>query len=944
MGSVQCEQVDTLVRGITNALSPFGSNSEGISPHEDVTGLRQLENTLSRFEHQLGLSPDEKDGLQTEARVHRVIHAVQEVASKALGRILPSDTSLSEGGTMQELRSHIAQQLEALSVLESLGKLLNDVEPRRLSDERHSMQSSSIALDSPLAPLNLSVRCRNRLVVRGVVTVGDLIKMTRDELLSLPGFGETTLRELENKLRTFGLELAPSEISQSSDLRYLPLPSVGSDWSYGSGVTFSALGGDSSRGLHDTISLDSSIGALQLGLRCRSRLVIHLGARTVGDVVTKTAAELLALPGFGQTSLRELETQLWRWGFSLSSPESSPEWGVGTKRGDESTGFDAVTANRFRNDKDLSAIVSLKIAETLLREGTKQYLAKMGIETILDLLPRGLTCIDDRNVRREVLELYNALGIPANPFDASRVTQLGSSARELPTVEEVQKGWEWFASLPQIALRTLRTKGGSLRRRRFKEGDSLKQDRMISIFEARFLEPAQRISLEELGKRFSITRERVRQISEFAKTYALTEVQGELCTHYVALRRRLEADGGILDTALTGSTPVAPGAAHLINELFARANAPISYDARLGTFIGLKEGLCEVLLKEMRAVPQAMKGVQIQFSREQIQGLLSDSFHQVLAQNPSSCVSSAVEKLKEHLIEGVLREDYLLVGEDTFESRSLSAGDRVLYAFKKLYPHGARLYQDLADIVEALRRECSHLENVAPNYALSCLVMHRDLIWLWGRGTYIHRDNVTLSDEAPDVVRNIIHPSILSLFDEGIDDFNVRKVWKIFQPTLERIGIPSREALYTIMREYPHEEIVIRDFPRVSRKDSPFVDMSIPDLMYEFLRASGGEMVKHDFFSHFLRNLGFSTATFQHFFKNRLDVLVDEQSVLLKEILTINESALTKLKELLANGSGEGAGTEALERGRAEDPELWRSVAGRDLSVAMMKMLVERHE
>ena len=62
-------------------------------------------------------------------------------------------------------------------------------------------------LKKPLAELNLSGRAHRCLDQEGIVTVGDLVQRTEDELLMLKSFGEASLNEVKEKLEALGLHL-----------------------------------------------------------------------------------------------------------------------------------------------------------------------------------------------------------------------------------------------------------------------------------------------------------------------------------------------------------------------------------------------------------------------------------------------------------------------------------------------------------------------------------------------------------------------------------------------------------------------------------------------------------------------------------------------------------------------------------------------------------------
>ena len=76
---------------------------------------------------------------------------------------------------------------------------------------RGGQPMGDVALESklsmPLADLNLSVRASNCLESENIMTVRDLVTKTEDQLLEVRNFGETTLAEVQQKLRDLGMHL-----------------------------------------------------------------------------------------------------------------------------------------------------------------------------------------------------------------------------------------------------------------------------------------------------------------------------------------------------------------------------------------------------------------------------------------------------------------------------------------------------------------------------------------------------------------------------------------------------------------------------------------------------------------------------------------------------------------------------------------------------------------
>jgi len=62
----------------------------------------------------------------------------------------------------------------------------------------------------PVEQLDLSVRTMNCLRRGGITTVGELISKGEKGLLSLHNFGQKSKQEVEERLQTMGLSLAPA--------------------------------------------------------------------------------------------------------------------------------------------------------------------------------------------------------------------------------------------------------------------------------------------------------------------------------------------------------------------------------------------------------------------------------------------------------------------------------------------------------------------------------------------------------------------------------------------------------------------------------------------------------------------------------------------------------------------------------------------------------------
>lgn len=151
-------------------------------------------------------------------------------------------------------------------------------------------------LEIPLTDFELSVRSRNCLKKMKIYTLGDLLRISESELLSYKNFGETSLDEIKEILDLKGLTLGASTEDEDGN----PTDS-------------------NSEGLNEEL-LGKPIDDLELSVRAK-RALIKLGLRTVGDLVSKTEAELLGCKNFGVTSLQEIQERLTVYGASLRTLE-----------------------------------------------------------------------------------------------------------------------------------------------------------------------------------------------------------------------------------------------------------------------------------------------------------------------------------------------------------------------------------------------------------------------------------------------------------------------------------------------------------------------------------------------------------------------------------------------------------------------------------------------
>lgn len=164
-------------------------------------------------------------------------------------------------------------------------------------DEESARQQARLQqlLSRPVTDFELSVRSRNCLESMNIFTLGDLTRVSEQDLLSGKNFGETSLHEIREMMAAHGLMIG-------QNLR----PSAQSDFAF--------LQQELSP--QEQAQLSRPISDLNLSVRAR-KCMSRLGITTVGELAQRTPDELLSSRNFGVTSLNEVRSKLAELGLKL---------------------------------------------------------------------------------------------------------------------------------------------------------------------------------------------------------------------------------------------------------------------------------------------------------------------------------------------------------------------------------------------------------------------------------------------------------------------------------------------------------------------------------------------------------------------------------------------------------------------------------------------------
>jgi DNA-directed RNA polymerase subunit alpha len=163
-------------------------------------------------------------------------------------------------------------------------------------EEEHAFSRYSQVLEVPVTDFELSVRSRNCLKKMNIRTLGDLTRVSEPQLLASKNFGETSLLEIKEMMTAKGLHLGQSlEDGAQTELRFRPQQPLSPE---------------------EQAVLNKPVGDLNLSVRAR-KCMNRLGINSLGELIQRSADELLESKNFGMTSLTEVREKLAQYGLTL---------------------------------------------------------------------------------------------------------------------------------------------------------------------------------------------------------------------------------------------------------------------------------------------------------------------------------------------------------------------------------------------------------------------------------------------------------------------------------------------------------------------------------------------------------------------------------------------------------------------------------------------------
>lgn len=159
---------------------------------------------------------------------------------------------------------------------------------------RHQARLEQL-LNRPCTDFELSVRSRNCLATMGIKTLGDLTRISEQELLAGKNFGETSLVEIRELMQAHHLQVGQNLHEKHEETQSFSMQDLSPQ---------------------EQQVLSRPVSDLNLSVRAR-KCMNRLGIVTIGELISRTPDELLSAKNFGVTSLNEVRIKLGEMDIKL---------------------------------------------------------------------------------------------------------------------------------------------------------------------------------------------------------------------------------------------------------------------------------------------------------------------------------------------------------------------------------------------------------------------------------------------------------------------------------------------------------------------------------------------------------------------------------------------------------------------------------------------------
>lgn len=364
-------------------------------------------------------------------------------------------------------------------------------------------------------------------------------------------------------------------------------------------------------------------------------------------------------------------------------------------------------------------------------------------------------------------------------------------------------------------------------------------DRAIELFQLKHQEwlSGKYLTLEELGSRYNLTRERIRQILKLflTRTFSLGKEWIELLLEQIK-EHQIVHNNFLNKRRFT----------HFVAaELLEQHDIKLIFDDRFFTCME-RDKLVEIEQHIKRQLTKEFKGHLI----------TQEELMQFIAKQPFSDV----------FVESFVNAHVSETPQGCYILKNYTKADIVGIVLKQ-YSSGVEVYKKASEL-------CEQGNAIAPgtfdNEREFTSVVTRDefsdIAYLWGRGMYIHHSFVHVNQ---DLLKKIAK-RIMQLLEKR-DLISIGKVYQEFEEELQENDITNEYALYFLLRKFTDEPINLSKYPRITKEGEQFKYNS--DMIKDFIRRNGPTVSFEQLREEFMIQRGWKRFTLDWNLANDRDIL-----------------------------------------------------------------------
>ncbi|WP_317966717.1 sigma factor-like helix-turn-helix DNA-binding protein [Paenibacillus sp. CCS19] len=403
--------------------------------------------------------------------------------------------------------------------------------------------------------------------------------------------------------------------------------------------------------------------------------------------------------------------------------------------------------------------------------------------------------------------------------------------------------------------------------------DELRVNRNLQMLHTRWHERVQgrKATLESLGQQFGLTRERVRQIlSKLLRTFYPDVLELES-----VLRAACDTQQSFCHYPLK----VNENFIHGLLEQIIEEHEGLVYLERYGWWTTLTQ-------EEVDEKEAALR----KHVNTKLRGRLWD--HASI----QACIEEALglSPLPMELARQMTASEFAVTAEGEVylaNSKKFEIVEMVLRQF----PEGVEIYKREEELM-ALANRIRPGEYVKERdfAAVFSRDEFMDTAYLWGRGTFIHRDHVRV-DEG--LVREVSDRTLEFLSKRS--PISVNRLFPIYEQRLVTGGIPNEYALYTMLRKYGSSKLAPNKFPHIWHEEDSF-QLTNAEQIKMYIREHSEPVTMEHLRDEFVDKRGWKKFTLEFSIQTDSDFVSAEFGVVgLREFYPFTRSDLAPIKTTL---------------------------------------------